>query len=136
MTLEEWDRQLSGLSLEDYDREVRRRMRRRWLRAAGEVVGGVLTLALIALLFWLFLAATPDQSSAECEALRAEILRDGRFYGNDDDLANDVAHRFYRSVAKFADGRTDFFGHPITFKIEDGRSCGCTAEILCIGVGP
>ena len=49
------------------------------------------------------------------EALREEILRDGRFYGNDDDLSNDVAHRFYRSVAAFAEGRTDFFGHPLTF---------------------
>ena len=49
------------------------------------------------------------------EALRDEILRDGRFYGNDDAFTNEVAHRFYRSVAAFAAGRTDFFGHPLTF---------------------
>ena len=49
------------------------------------------------------------------EALRGEILRDGRFYGNDDDFSNDVAHRFFRSVAAFAEGRTDFFGHPLAF---------------------
>ncbi len=49
------------------------------------------------------------------EALREEILRDGRFYGNDDDLSNDVAHRFYSSVGRFAEGRTDFFGHPLAF---------------------
>ena len=78
MTLEEWDRQLSGLSLEEYDREVRRRVRRRRLRAAGEVVAGVLALAMFALLAWLFLAATPDQFSAECEALRAEMEAQGK----------------------------------------------------------
>ena len=78
MTLEEWDRQLSGLSLEEYDREVRRRVRRRRLKAAGEVVAGVLALALLALVAWLFLAATPDQFSAECEALRAEMETQGK----------------------------------------------------------
>ena len=78
MTLEEWDRQLSGLSLEDYDREIRRRVRRRLLRAAGEVVDGILALALIALVAWLFLEATPDQLGAECEALRAEMETQGK----------------------------------------------------------
>ena len=78
MTLDGWDRQLSGLSLEEYDREVRRRVRRRRLKAAGEVVAGVFTLALLALLAWLFLAATPDQFSAECEALRAEMETQGK----------------------------------------------------------
>lgn len=77
MTMEEWDRQLSGLSLEDLDREIRRRLRRRLLRAAGEVVAGILTLALFVLLAWLFLAATPDQFSAECEAARAELEAQG-----------------------------------------------------------
>lgn len=77
MTMEEWDRQLSGLSLEDLDREIRRRLRRRLLRAAGEVVAGILTLALFVLLAWLFLAATPDQFSAECEATRAELEAQG-----------------------------------------------------------
>lgn len=64
-------------TLEEYDREIRRRLRRRLRRrmfsAAGEVAGGILTLALFVLLAWLFLAATPDQFSAECEALRAEM---------------------------------------------------------------
>ena len=78
MTMEEWDRQLSGMTLEEYDREIRRRLRRRRLRAAGEVVAGVvLALALLALVAWLFLAATPDQFSAECEALRAEMEAKG-----------------------------------------------------------
>ena len=56
----------------DLDREIRRRLRRRWLMAVGEVVAGILTLALFVLLALLFLVATPEQYSAECEALRAE----------------------------------------------------------------
>lgn len=77
MTMEEWDMQLSGMSLEEYDREIRRRLRRRLLRAAGEVVAGILTLALFVLLALLFLVATPEQYSAECEALRAEMEAKG-----------------------------------------------------------
>ena len=77
MTMEEWVRQLSGVMPEEYNREIRRRWRRRRLRAAGEVVAGVLALALLALVAWLFLAATPDQFSAECEALRAEMEAQG-----------------------------------------------------------
>ena len=38
----------------------------------------VLALALLALVAWLFLAATPDQFSAECEALRAEMEAQGK----------------------------------------------------------
>ena len=77
MTVQEWDRQLSGMTLEEYDREIRRRLRRRRLRAAGEIAAGVFTLALLALAAWLFLVATPDQFSAECEALRAEMEAQG-----------------------------------------------------------
>lgn len=78
MTIEEWDRQFSGLSLEDYDREIRRRLWRRRLEVAGEIVAGVFTLALLTLAAWLFLVATPDQCSAECEALRAELEAQGK----------------------------------------------------------
>lgn len=53
-------------------------IRRRRLRAAGEIAAGVFTLALLALAAWLFLAATPDQYSAECEALRAELEAQGK----------------------------------------------------------
>ena len=38
-----------------------------------EMVGATLTLLLFALLAWLFLAVTPDQCSAECEIIRAEM---------------------------------------------------------------
>ena len=49
------------------------------------------------------------------ESLRASILRDGKFFGNNCELSNDIAHRFYRSVFKFADGRTDFFGYALNY---------------------
>lgn len=74
---EEDRRQRREDAMREYDREVRRRLWCRRLRAAGEAVAGVLVLAAFALLAWMFLAATPDQSSAECEALRAELEAQG-----------------------------------------------------------
>ena len=38
-----------------------------------EMAGAALMLLLFAILAWLFLAVTPNQFSAECEALRAEM---------------------------------------------------------------
>lgn len=38
-----------------------------------EIAGATLTLLLFALLAWLFLVLTPDQCSAECEIIRAEM---------------------------------------------------------------
>ena len=70
---EEERRQRREEEMREDDREIGRRLWRRRLRAAGEVVAGILTLALFVLLAWLFLVATPDQFSAECEALRAEM---------------------------------------------------------------
>lgn len=50
---------------------------KKFLMAALEVVGGILTIALIIILFWLFLVITPDQYSAEYEALREEMQQKG-----------------------------------------------------------
>lgn len=74
---EEERRQRREEEIREDDREIGRRLWRRRLRAAGEVVAGILTLALFVLLAWLFLVATPDQFSAECEALRAEMEAQG-----------------------------------------------------------
>lgn len=74
---EEERRQRREEEMREDDREIGRRLWRRRLRTAGEVVAGVLALALLALVAWLFLAATPDQFSAECEALRAELEAQG-----------------------------------------------------------
>ena len=49
------------------------------------------------------------------EELRAEILREGKFYGNNDALSNAVANRLYTSLYNFADGRTDLFGNALNF---------------------
>ena len=49
------------------------------------------------------------------EELRAQILRNGRFFGNNDEFSNSVAHRFYTSVFNFADGRTDLFGNHLDY---------------------
>lgn len=78
MTLEEWDRQLKGLSLEEYDHEITRWLQRERLKTACEVAGWVVLLVLMGLLSWLFLAATPNQCSAECEILRAEMEAQGK----------------------------------------------------------
>ena len=68
----------------DLDREMRERhmrSRRAWrkrIRRWLEIIGGILTLALFVLLAWLFLVATPEQYSAECELLRAEMEAQGK----------------------------------------------------------
>ena len=46
---------------------------RRIMANALEFIGSLIALLLFALLAWLFLTITPDQYSAECEALRDEI---------------------------------------------------------------
>ena len=49
------------------------------------------------------------------EDLRTQILRKGKFFGNNDEFSNGMAHRFYTSVYNFADGRTDIFGNYIDY---------------------
>lgn len=49
------------------------------------------------------------------EDLRNQILEHGKFFGNNDEFSNSTAHRFYTSVNKFAEGRTDIFGHYLCF---------------------
>lgn len=46
---------------------------RRIIANALEFISSLIALLLFALLAWLFLTITPNQYSAECEALRAEI---------------------------------------------------------------
>ena len=42
-----------------------------------EFIGSILFLVLVVVLFWLYLIVTPDQYSAECEILRAEMQEKG-----------------------------------------------------------
>lgn len=48
------------------------------MMAVIEIAGCIIALALFTLLTWMFLAATPDQFSAECEILRAEMETQGK----------------------------------------------------------
>ena len=38
-----------------------------------QVIGGTIAILFLLLMVWLFLIATPDQFSAECEILREEM---------------------------------------------------------------
>ena len=49
------------------------------------------------------------------EELRTAILKHGKFFGNNDDFSNAIAHRFYTSVYAFASERTDLFGNHIDY---------------------
>ena len=61
------------------------------------------------------LLAALDADWKGYEDLRTEILRKGKFFGNNDELSNAIAHRFYTSVYNFAEGRTDIFGHALNY---------------------
>ena len=50
---------------------------KKFMKSALEIIGGLLFMALVVILFWLFLIVTPDQYSAECEALREEMQQKG-----------------------------------------------------------
>jgi len=50
---------------------------KKFLKSALDFIGGLLLMALVVILFWLFLIVTPDQYSAECEALREEMQSKG-----------------------------------------------------------
>ena len=72
--LEDWQsREMRDLTPEAYDQEISRRLWRRRLRSAGAILGDLAFFALAILLAWLYLVVTPDQLSAECESLRAEM---------------------------------------------------------------
>jgi len=61
------------------------------------------------------LLAALDADWKGFEDLRTQILRKGKFFGNNDDFSNSMAHRFYASVYNFANGRTDIFGNQIDY---------------------
>ena len=44
-----------------------------WLEDVCEAVGAVLAMLILTILAWLFLLATPDQRSAEADAVAEEI---------------------------------------------------------------
>ncbi|OQC13140.1 MAG: Benzylsuccinate synthase alpha subunit [Lentisphaerae bacterium ADurb.Bin082] len=56
-----------------------------------------------------------DQDWEGFENLRGDILRHGKFFGNNDDFSNAMARRFHTSLYEFAQGRTDIYGFPLLF---------------------
>lgn len=78
MMLKEQDRHLSRMARKEYAATKDRRAWRTWMMAVIEIAGCIIALALFILLTWMFLAATPDQFSAECEILRAEMETQGK----------------------------------------------------------
>lgn len=58
MTLEEWDRQLCGMTREEYAREKRRRALHKGLGVAVEVLGALALFALLGVFAWLCMAAS------------------------------------------------------------------------------
>ena len=47
------------------------------LHDIAEIVGGIITMALFALLAWAFLVVTPDQRSAEADWFDAQCIENG-----------------------------------------------------------
>ena len=60
-------------------------------------------------------ALDADWRGEDAAALLAEIRRDARRYGSNDPFTNELARFVHRSLARFADGRTDAFGLPMTY---------------------
>jgi len=69
--LENWQNRMP--TLEEYDREISRRLRWQLLKTVAEAIGILAFALLVVALFWLYLIATPDQMSAECDRQRAEM---------------------------------------------------------------
>ena len=69
--LENWQNRMP--TFEECDREINRRFWRRKLKAVAEAIGILAFALLVVALFWLYLIATPDQMSAECERIRAQM---------------------------------------------------------------
>ncbi len=61
------------------------------------------------------LAEALDNDWKGAEDLRAAILRDGRFFGNNDDFSNGIARRFHASLYRFAKSHEDIHGLPFMF---------------------
>lgn len=61
------------------------------------------------------LLAALDANWQGHEALRTDILKNGKFFGNNDDFSNTTARTLYRSIWKFAEGRTDFYGNALNY---------------------
>ena len=70
------------------------------------------------------------------EQLLADIRRDGRRYGANDPFTNEMARFYHAAVARFAEGRRDFFGMPLTFGNHTGYNDNATKFGRLTGATP
>lgn len=61
------------------------------------------------------LLAALDSDWQGYASLRTDILKHGKFFGNNDDFSNTTAQTFYKSIWTFAEGRTDLYGNALTY---------------------
>jgi hypothetical protein len=66
-------RTAAEMSIAEYEREIKRRLWTRRLKAAGEIAGGTFTILAFVALMWAFAALTPAQRSAEADLAAAEM---------------------------------------------------------------
>ena len=97
------------------------------------------------------LIAALDADWVGYEKLRGEIRVHGKFYGSNDPFSNEMAQFYDRALARFAEGKRDYFGLPLLFgnhtgyndnSTKFGRLTGATpdgrrkGEYLSFGSGP
>lgn len=82
------------------------------------------------------LVAALEANWAGYEKLLAEIRHDGRFYGNNDAFTNEMARFYHREVARFAEGKHDYFGLPLLFGNHTGYNDNATKFGLLTGATP
>ena len=70
------------------------------------------------------------------EKLLADIRRDGKRYGANDPFTNEMARFYHTAVARFAEGRRDFFGMPLTFGNHTGYNDNATKFGRLTGATP
>ena len=70
------------------------------------------------------------------EKLLADIRRHGKRYGANDSFTNGMARFYHAAVARFAEGRRDFFGMPLTFGNHTGYNDNAAKFGALIGATP
>lgn len=67
------ERTAAEMSISEYEREIKRRLWTRRLKAAGETIGSIIIMAAFTALIAAFIALTPEQRSAEADLAAADL---------------------------------------------------------------
>ena len=73
MNLPPRQRTVAEMSISEYEREIKRRLWTRRLKAAGETIGSIIIMAVFVALIAAFIALTPPQMSAEADRAEADL---------------------------------------------------------------